>query len=582
MTADSAFGEASLVRGLPVRLSLSMLRAIAPKHPASVAITLLVCGTVLFLFVYALISQQSPYYDPTVHFLDSVRFLRDPANGPLLEPNHFYPWFPSVIAAPFNLLSNYDPRLVSAGVNSAFLVAALVSIYQLVRSLFGQWTALLAAALFTIYPIIYGQATIFMLDLPATSMTVLAVLLLVKSEGFRIQRWTLLLALVLVAGCYTRYTYLEGIAGPLLFVVLPLIFRVALALPGLARDENKRWLGRTQPAANLPATVKRDLAALRNGFDAAIVAALLLIPWFLPRLSFILGPYQRINAQASIIEGTPQGYSFDALLYFARGLWQMTGLLPESLAIGAGLVYFVRGRRGRGLLVTWIVASYLAATFSPNKEPRYWMAALPAIGLVTAAGMQALADAGRQWRQLSIATSVAVLAVGFSMGAATLFDIGWLPQGPEVGEKVRTTQALAIWSRRQDYASPQVGPHTFNVDGVENWLRKDLAGAAPGSIHTVRVFAAGPVASAIGQPLLRDTILEEKPHLQIIDALDLAAYPSDFVIQQEPISRHFDPDSRYERIVDQEGDQMRYVPVHIVPLGYPFSGDQIVIYRLGR
>jgi len=437
---------------------------------------------------YGLLDRQSPVYDPGGHFLDGILLLHVPMASRLLQAQPLYPPFVSIVAAPLDLLTGYNFRLVAAALGGIFTLVLLASTYGCGRILFGPYRGLLAAALLAVYPVVAGQTHIYMLDVPLAAMVSLTYWLMLRSTGARGGAFALAAGVAIGLGMLTKYTFV-------FFVPLPLALACAgpagLVAGVLPPGRLSRLAGRIWPALTRSAGV----AGLSCDRATNICfGPLLALCWYVPRLSWFFNGYRlaEVSSHAQLQEGI--GLSLLSLRYYLIGLPIVTSTVLASAFLAAALLYFVKGGRGRLLLGSWLIAGYLLLTLSPGKEPRYLLPALPAVALVTAGGLGVLAGWGHRAFTAAGAAAAALLSFGLLQALACVIGFGWLPQGPVVPDRVGPGYWPPLVSQRVAYVPrPSVA---WNVDSALEWTQGDARNQGNAGFSVVA--AGNPRASREG------------------------------------------------------------------------------------
>src|SRR5262249_53298198 len=135
--------------------------------------------------------------------------LTDGAPHPLqriLAESSFYPPVVPCLAGLLYFVAPVVP-LTAQSVMLGFLAIAILAIFELGRRLDGDLTGLLAAFFFAPAPFVVSSLTTFQLDLPPAAMVALALLVLVRADGFSRPAWCVALGFVLGLGMLTKPTF---------------------------------------------------------------------------------------------------------------------------------------------------------------------------------------------------------------------------------------------------------------------------------------------------------------------------------------------------------------------------------------
>jgi hypothetical protein len=290
--------------------------------------------------------------------------------------------------------------------NLFYLAALLVCLFLLGRRLHSAAAGLLAAALVTLYPGVYGEGRQFGVDLPGMVVLTFNVLLLVDNRDWRGPGRAAALGLGAGIGALIR-------PQSLLFVALPALYLLVRAL----------W--RADGRGRLRALAVAALAALTAAGTSA--------PWWAGRLGEIAELAAR-HRTGELGEGIPTTVS--SPLFYAKALpWCASPflLLLAVVAVGGIVEARVKARATRfgggalGLLVTWLAGGgALLCSFSV-RAMRYMLPLCPALALLTACGL--LTVASRRVRRLLVGLTLGV--GGLTLVVDSFFVAGPVRFGPD-------------------------------------------------------------------------------------------------------------------------------------------------------
>jgi hypothetical protein len=263
---------------------------------------------------------------------------------------------------------------------------AVIAIYLLSRRLLPGWVAFLGCALLALDPFFVANSRIINGDAGAAVFMAISLLsfIIYCQQG---QGW--------------RYLILSGVSGGLAFLtklpsplLAPFIVLLALAAWRGERGQMKLWLRAV--------VVWGTLAAF-------VFVALFPALWAAPLATFQQA-YKDVFEMGHISAGHPSfflgetGQDPGPLFYPYAIAFRLTPV--TSLGIVCSLLLLIAGWRSAGstrtlrILAAYVVFLVVAATFSPKKLDRYLMAVFPALDLLAAAGLWAVADwALARWSQ---------------------------------------------------------------------------------------------------------------------------------------------------------------------------------------
>lgn len=380
-----------------------------PREPRT---TLAVYGLLLGLWLFHMVSNaiwlkidtRPPFWDTAGWAITSIRFSHwlatpDPlaALRGLMTESYHPPLF-NWLSAPLGLLF-WPTADVFNGVQVLFLGVLLLSTYHLGQKFGGRWAGLLAAAIVSMYPLVFGLSRHYLMDIALTTMVALSMWMLVRTDSFDRRGASAWYGLTLGLGLLTKSAFVIFAAGPLL-------------------------------VAGVRALRTRSRARLINLGLALVVGAAVAAPWYVINLEHNLSVLRRqvIYSQA---EGDPLVASLASWSYYLNALVRYQVLLPFTLFFALGLaVWLVRRRPGGGgaLLATWIGGAYLLTSLFGNKDVRYTLPYLPAVAIITALGLCLLRPAVlRRGLIVLLVLYAAFEFVGASWGLSRAMPAGTLP-----------------------------------------------------------------------------------------------------------------------------------------------------------
>jgi 4-amino-4-deoxy-L-arabinose transferase-like glycosyltransferase len=298
----------------------------------------------------------------------------------LRELHSYYPVMAHLPLALVGLLLE-PTALVLRAANALYLIVLLVGVYGVGVSCHGRRAGLLAAALVSLMPAVYGGARTIGLDFPALCVTPLAILCLLRSDGLRDLRWAALCGI-----CTGLAALAKGQA--LLFLAWPVAFVAAIAL----------WEGRRE----------RSLRPLLG--SAVVLGALLATTsiWWAGRLGYLW----RIMQSHATGEGM-MFYEGDisllgGVLHYLRTFPFLVG---GVLAVGllALLPAFWRGSRQRLVILCWLLLPLVLHIVLKVRHHRYLFPLVPAVAVILGVGLSSLRPRLRGLGSAALTVGAAVL-----------------------------------------------------------------------------------------------------------------------------------------------------------------------------
>jgi len=196
-------------------------------------------------------------WDQAVHTNNTYSYIdRIPSHRwlEIMKPASFtYPPLYHFTLIPF---LNRVPDIADAGAaaNFFYLCLLMLSVFLIGDSLLGRWPAFTAMTIVACYPAIAVQARQTLIDLSLTAWVSLAFLCLFKSEDFSKRGWSVGFGISLGLAMLAKWTAFFYLAGPALYSAVRALL-------------DKRWTALVWPA---------------------MVAALVMTPWYLPNIVPIL------------------------------------------------------------------------------------------------------------------------------------------------------------------------------------------------------------------------------------------------------------------------------------------------------
>jgi len=294
-------------------------------------------------------------------------YTSDPSRAPLL----------SLLMLPLAYVFGPGPGMGLA-LNTLLWPVLLLSAGAVAKELFDDRARLLAIAILASMPLVMALSHTVLQDFLLLTLTTLGVLLLIRSRRFSNWKACIGLGLVVALGMLTKFSFFVGVAGP-----------AAVTLVAAAIG----WAGAHRAEGDWRAT----RVALRN---LAVVGILAIVPsllWYVPNWS-ATAAYLRTqySLQAGAI-ADPLIPSHVTSFLIGTGanmswLWVVLALVVGVLSLSR-LIRWLGERGGRrgdvltaALLGSWLLIPVAVVAANVNQDPRYVIAAYPALA-VTVAGL---------------------------------------------------------------------------------------------------------------------------------------------------------------------------------------------------
>lgn len=383
------------------------------------------------------------HWDSAIHLTESLTASRIGEDSTtsiakqILNVSWYYPPFTSYVSILFYQLLG-ESEFVSLQIMSFFLVLLVTSVYGIGARVFGKDVGLLSAALVAFSPIVVQYSRVFMLDLPVAAMVALSIYLLIRTSWFQLTVPTVLLGVALGCGMLTKWTFPA-------FLIAPIVMTAWTAV--------RRFIDRRH--------------SVKNIFLTLLIAAVVAVPWYLVHAIQILSgrSTELDRGQESVL---------DSVLYYLLSIPDQASWLIAIIAlIGFGL-FIVRRRPERSFFVIWLLGSYLFISLIGFKQPRFSIALLIPLLLMSSAGILELIE--RRINSLStrkfilvpivILSMLQYLAMSYTPSTSTFAgSLGWMgvrANGPATAnwqhEAILDTLAVDMNRRKLDRAIFRIIP----------------------------------------------------------------------------------------------------------------------------
>ncbi len=303
--------------------------------------------------IWLLQDTLPPSWDQTGHVLLSLRYARSIKD--FFSISHYYPPLFHLTAVPVILLFGFaEDNLIMT--NFLYMFLFLVSIYGIGKLLFNRRVGVLAAVLCLFYPIMYALSREFLLDFALVAIVTCVQYLILVSEGGLKKPWNILLGIAAGAA--------------LLIKLVALVFFLPLWAYVLIRR-----LKQTKTFSPLTTCL--------------LITLTLVLPWYFFAFKDMLTLNSYWQNLATTIYHHPNKF-LPSFLWYAYALKNplMSPNLFNFFFIGLSLFLMI-GRKWKDLLIfaCWVVPAFFIFIVTPNKNSRYIMSILPALSLLTVAGI---------------------------------------------------------------------------------------------------------------------------------------------------------------------------------------------------
>jgi hypothetical protein len=328
--------------------------------------------------VWLSIDRHPPEWDHANHLEHAVNCARDLAAGDLRATLGHSSFYPPLVPCAAGLVFPWWPSDVAFGevVILAFLGAGMAATYVLGRRFAGGAGGVVAATLFATAPFTVNQALRFQLEVPLAAMVALFLVALLATDRFARPRWAVAAGLLFGLGMLTKPPFCVYV-GPACLLVL---------------------------------AGTRGRSAWRHAGVAGLVAVLVALPWYGPRLFGLPQQLQNRSFKQAVEAGFPAPLSPASLAYYPLTFPRAFGVVAVLLLLG-GLAVVIRRRQ-------WFVLAGLAPLLVflvlQNKQARYLLPLFPMAAVAAAAAYAALP---RALRRVTVAALVIAAALQVSSTA---------------------------------------------------------------------------------------------------------------------------------------------------------------------
>jgi 4-amino-4-deoxy-L-arabinose transferase-like glycosyltransferase len=270
---------------------------------------------------------------------------------------HYPPLYFFLLAIVFSLSATvFTAKLITL----LFSIATIFVTYKLGEMFYDKRTSIIAAALFSLSPLITQLSGSVMTDMPMMFFFMTTFYLYMLGFKTDKNRLYILAAITLSLGILTKW-FIFPIIGILLIHLL--------------------------------LNYRRNVKPIKKYILSILLAALILLPYLIFMIKFnILGLWSKVfevrfstgNAATQHLEKNPPFYKIGAWLYYPKVLVEQMGLLMFCISVLSVIWFVWKKERYWKLIITWIIVVYVLLSVFQNKEIRYSITYLPAFSLTTA------------------------------------------------------------------------------------------------------------------------------------------------------------------------------------------------------
>lgn len=337
---------------------------------------------------------------------------------------------------------NYRNEDVAVMINVLFMAFTFLIIFKICKDYLNPKTAVLSCFLLSVYPVIYGHMRTYLMDIGLMFIVSASIYLLLKCDGFRSLKYSILLGLSLGLGMLTRQSYPAFVAGPFVYIV----YKSGI-IPPIHKDNNK-----SSPLLHKPRL---------NFVNCLIVAIALTSSWYIPNFKGAMRLVLYNNSVEWAILYMP---SYPNVTHFLTSFLTMMTFHGVStffaflFLCSSIFFFFVKPHKLydiKKVFTWWILLPFLLFTFSLNKQTRFLSPLLPAIAIITAQGIYQMKKKLIRWIGIGL-----IVVVGLFQFSVDSFNT---PKLPNISFKPFARCNILLFTVRPSYRPMR-----------EEWMVEDL------------------------------------------------------------------------------------------------------------
>jgi len=305
---------------------------------------------------------------------------------------------------------NYRNEDVAVMINVLFMALTFLIIFKICKDYLNPKTAVLSCFLLSIYPVIYGHMRTYLMDIGLMSIVSASIYLLLKCDGFRSLKYSILLGLSLGLGMLTRQSYPAFVVGPFVYIV----YKSGI-IPPIHKDKNKSFFPLSESGLNL--------------LYCLIVAIALTSFWYIPNFREAMGLVLYNNSVEWAILYMPSHPNVTHFLtsFLTRMTFYGVTALFALLFLCSSIFFFFFKRHKlydiKRVFTWWMLLPFLMFTFSLNKQERFLSPSLPAVAIITAQGIYQIKNRLIRWIGIGF-----IVVVGLFQFSVDSFNTPILPK----------------------------------------------------------------------------------------------------------------------------------------------------------
>jgi 4-amino-4-deoxy-L-arabinose transferase-like glycosyltransferase len=345
-----------------------------------ICLVILWAGVLANNFIWLGIDRTFFTYDSYRHFLASLKVYEILKHGsfsavPLsIDTIQLHPPLVMIFTVPFYFLFGAAQNVSILANSVIFSGILLFSVYGIGFKLAGRKSGLLAAFITGMYPVIFNQLKVYMLDLPLTAMVTLSMYFLFSCDDFKQTRNSILFFISAGLGMLIKSTFIIFLAAPAGYAAV------------------RGYLNLRREKGDLRRYVKH---LVLFGLLSFLVCA----PYYFTNFYKVLSKLYPGCVETWPTSVPPSSLFLNSLRGF---LWYFWGFINWQVSFFFFLVFIAGGyffsRAGiknkiffwLWIVIPWVLTGYFRTAVGFNMEVtgvRYTMPFLPAIALISAIGI---------------------------------------------------------------------------------------------------------------------------------------------------------------------------------------------------
>lgn len=319
-------------------------------------------------YIWIRLNQRPPIDDEATHLFSGLRYF-DILSHPSLKMfssltsvDWSYPPLIPLVAASFALIFGRSATVFTM-TNMIYFSGIFVCLYFIGKKIADKKTGILAACIFSFYPLVFHLSRLFMLEIALCFMVTASIALLLYSNNFQNTFVSIIFGIFLGLGLLTKQSFIIFIIGPLLFYLLS-----SFSFQGVYPRRK----------------------VVQNLFVVFFIAATVASWWYISNLRRCIHFLKWAAFKENIMPYDIAVFSLSSFLfYFDALINNQIFLFFFLIFVFAVYLIFRQKEQNRYLpvLFTWIILPYFIFSFIKNKYLYYTLAYAPAIALLSAYGI---------------------------------------------------------------------------------------------------------------------------------------------------------------------------------------------------